>query len=67
MQNEERAAPEKLPDTGIPQETEEALSSVFVRMPGYQTRSTSVLFRTEKGIHFTEKNCLNGEKNDFWV
>jgi uncharacterized protein with NRDE domain len=34
---------DQLPDTGTSQEVEEALSCAFIRMPGYGTRSSSII------------------------
>ena len=36
-------APEDLPDTGFSEEMERGLSSIFVELPGYGTRSSTVL------------------------
>ena len=33
----------QLPDTGVPLETERALSAAFIRMPGYGTRACSIV------------------------
>lgn len=45
LANRDRAAPEQLPATGVPQAMEEALSSAFVDFPerAYGTRSSTVL------------------------
>ena len=40
----QRAPPDALPRTGVPKELEEGLSSAFVRLPGYGTRSSTLLF-----------------------
>ena len=37
------AADERLPDTGVGLEIERALSSIFIRTPGYGTRCSTVL------------------------
>lgn len=45
-----------LPDTGIGLTRERILSSIFIRTPGYGTRSsTVVLFREDSGFEFEEK------------
>ncbi|SLM29566.1 conserved hypothetical protein [Desulfamplus magnetovallimortis] len=43
MQNKTVAPDEELPDTGVGVELERQLSSIFISMPGYGTRSTSVV------------------------
>ncbi len=37
------ASDARLPDTGVPRETERALSAAFIRMPGYGTRACSIV------------------------
>ncbi len=44
LANPQRAPADALPHTGVPQELEEGLSSAFVRLPGYGTRSSTLLF-----------------------
>lgn len=44
-----------LPETGIPIETEVALSALFVRMQGYGTRASSLVRIRNKEIVFTER------------
>lgn len=52
------AADADLPDTGIPRETERALSAAFIRMPGYGTRATTVLIVAGDGrATFVERRC----------
>lgn len=43
MRNEDKAPDNALPDTGIPFEKEKQLSSVFINIPGYGTRGTTIL------------------------
>ena len=51
-----RAPDELLPSTGVPREVERALSSMFIRMPGYGTRcSTAILFHANGDIEFRER------------
>lgn len=46
----------ELPDTGVGLERERLLSSIFIRTPGYGTRSsTVVLFDKDSGFEFEEK------------
>lgn len=59
------AADERLPDTGIPRETERALSAPFIRMPGYGTRASTVLVVDRDGrATFVERTCEPGERVD---
>lgn len=43
------AADADLPETGVPLETERALSAVFIRMQGYGTRASTVLLVDREG------------------
>lgn len=56
--SDEQAAPDALlPDTGIGYEFEKVLSSVFIKSPGYGTRSSTVLLVSNTGeVHFFEKS-----------
>lgn len=50
------AADDKLPDTGIGLERERALSSMFIKSPGYGTRcSTVVLIDKNNTVQFSER------------
>ena len=52
------APDERLPHTGIALETERALSSPFIRMPGYGTRASTVLLVAHDGhVTFVERLC----------
>lgn len=44
------AADGDLPSTGVPAEIEKALSAIFIRIPGYGTRSSSVLIFESSGV-----------------
>jgi len=45
----------ELPDTGVSKGVEKKLSAMFIRMPGYGTRCTSVIKKDKKGnMSFTE-------------
>lgn len=56
LYNEETAADELLPDTGIGLEKERALSSMFIKSPGYGTRSSTViLVDNDDHVTFTER------------
>ncbi|MEO8937051.1 MAG: NRDE family protein [Burkholderiaceae bacterium] len=50
------AVDDRLPDTGIPRDTERALSAAFIRMPGYGTRASTVLVVDRNGsVTFIER------------
>jgi uncharacterized protein with NRDE domain len=54
--DESRPPDEELPDTGVGLELERMLSPVFVRSPGYGTRSSAVLLADATGrMRFTER------------
>ena len=45
----------QLPDTGVPLETERALSAAFIRMPGYGTRACSIVHIQGERAHIWEQ------------
>lgn len=45
----------QLPDTGVPLETERALSAAFIRMPGYGTRACSIVHIQGQQTHIWEQ------------
>ena len=50
-----------LPNTGLTIDRERALSSIFIRMPGYGTRASTVLIVDAGGrVTFTERRCEPG-------
>lgn len=52
----ERASDNQLPDTGIGLERERALSSMFIKSPGYGSRcSTVILIDQENNVEFSER------------
>lgn len=52
----ERASDDLLPDTGIGLERERALSSMFIKSPGYGSRcSTVILIDQENNVEFSER------------
>ncbi len=56
LYNEERAPDEQLPDTGLDLERERAVSSMFIKSPGYGTRcSTVVLIDNKNNVEFSER------------
>ena len=47
-----------LPRTGVPLEVERSLSAPFIRMPGYGTRSSTVVVVERRGrVTFVERTC----------
>ena len=52
----ERATDDQLPDTGIGLDRERALSSMFIKSPGYGSRcSTVILIDQKNNVEFTER------------
>lgn len=56
LSNDVIAPDAELPQTGVAPETERALSAVFVRMPGYGTRASSVVTLGPHGADVTERS-----------
>ena len=54
LTNAHIAADTDLPDTGVPLETERALSAAFIRMPGYGTRACSIVHIHGQQAHMWE-------------
>jgi uncharacterized protein with NRDE domain len=56
LYDDERASDEQLPDTGVGLERERALSSMFIKSPGYGSRcSTVVLVDRDDRAEYTER------------
>jgi uncharacterized protein with NRDE domain len=56
LYNEDTAADEMLPDTGIGLDRERALSAMFIKSPGYGTRcSTVILVDNQNKVSFSER------------
>jgi uncharacterized protein with NRDE domain len=55
--NDDTIAPDDvLPDTGLGLERERILSSMFIKSPGYGTRSSTVIFVDQNNnVRFTER------------
>ncbi|MCG9873423.1 MAG: NRDE family protein [Leptospiraceae bacterium] len=49
LQDKTQAEEDKLPDTGIPRDKEKALSSIFIELPGYGTRSSTFVSFPQNG------------------
>jgi uncharacterized protein with NRDE domain len=57
------APDDTLPNTGLPLETERALSAIRISMPGYGTRSSSVVLSGRDGtLHLTERTLPVGDQ-----
>lgn len=55
----------ELPNTGLSIARERALSSIFIRMPGYGTRASTVLIVDRRGhAVFTERRCEPDRPHD---
>lgn len=61
LANEDRAADEELPETGIDREWERALSAVRIKVEGYGTRCSTVLLIDRKGRALIEERTLDVE------
>ncbi|KZZ31962.1 NRDE family protein, partial [Oleiphilus sp. HI0117] len=59
LQNQEQASPEELPQTGIPQEFEQVLSSPFIRTPNYGTRASSVIIIDKETLGTAKNEQIN--------
>ena len=56
LYDENRAADDQLPDTGIGLERERALSSMFIKSPNYGSRcSTVILIDQQNNVEFSER------------
>ncbi|WP_301108310.1 NRDE family protein [Sporosarcina sp.] len=61
MQRAERFPAEQLPDTGVGQELESLLSSIFIASEEYGTRCTTVLLvDSDNQVYFEERTFKNG-------
>jgi uncharacterized protein with NRDE domain len=61
LDDRERYDAERLPDTGIGEEAEKALSPVFIETDGYGTRASTVLIITHDGhVTFVERTFKEG-------
>jgi uncharacterized protein with NRDE domain len=59
LQNEDPAPDERLPHTGVSLEWERMLSPLFIKSTEYGTRSSTVLFLSEKKSEFFERVFQN--------
>jgi uncharacterized protein with NRDE domain len=70
LYDENRAADDQLPDTGLSLERERVLSSMFIKSPDYGTRcSTVLLIDRDNHVRFTERvydlNTFDYAQNEF--
>jgi uncharacterized protein with NRDE domain len=66
LKDDAKAADDQLPDTGLDLERERALSSMFIKSPGYGSRcSTLIMVNKKDEVLFAERvyNPENGESN----
>lgn len=62
LSNAEQATDEELPETGVGKDLERSLSSMFIKIPNYGTRcSTIVLVDHQNRVTFSERTYENGE------
>ncbi|TGL45138.1 NRDE family protein [Leptospira perdikensis] len=54
-----------LPDTGIGLEKERYLSSIRIRVPGYGTRASTILFYGKDGVEIVERTFSDPLSNEF--
>lgn len=65
LKNDQRYPLDELPDTGLPKETEKAVSSIFIETDNYGTRSsTVVIVDKKKNVHFAERSYNGGSKEN---
>lgn len=56
LHNTTTAPDDSLPATGISLELERALSAIFVNLPNYGTRASSVVYVHRSGVHMVERS-----------
>ncbi|MDI1301720.1 MAG: NRDE family protein [bacterium] len=64
LADEEIAADEHLPDTGVGLPLERMLSPLFIRSPQYGTRASTVLMLGHERIYFSEQTFVGGEPGE---
>ena len=62
MMDKEKFQDELLPQTGITREMERALSSIFIDMPTYGTRSTALIIIDNQNVVDLTKSPINLRK-----
>jgi uncharacterized protein with NRDE domain len=61
LKNDHKAADEMLPDTGIPYDWEKALSAMFIEIPGYGTRVSTLILQEYSGKTYIEERAYHPE------
>ena len=64
LQKSEQAPDDRLPKTGVSLEFERMLSPMFIKSENYGTRSSTVLLKTDKEIHYVERVFSNNGIKD---
>ncbi|MEH7250848.1 NRDE family protein [Neobacillus niacini] len=64
LQKSEQAEDARLPKTGVSLDLERILSPMFIKSENYGTRSSTVLLKTDKEIHYVERVFSNNEVKD---
>lgn len=57
----ERFPADQLPDTGLPADMEQAVSSIFIQTANYGTRCSSLLFADSKSLTLSERTWKEGK------
>lgn len=64
LKDDQRASDQELPKTGVPLEWERALSPIFISMPAYGTRCSTVITMDDNGaVRFEERVHATGDQN----
>jgi uncharacterized protein with NRDE domain len=65
LENRDEAPDALLPQTGIPRDLERALSAVFIVLPAYGTRASSIVRIHEESVHMIERSfSAEGARGD---
>ncbi len=63
LMDDATAPDDLLPDTGLPNDLERAVSSIFIRTPGYGTRCSTVILVGQEGrVRFEERSWPEGRR-----
>lgn len=61
LQDETKAEDADLPSTGVPFDLEKGLSSIFVKLPHYGTRASTIIKLNDAVAELTEQTFINGK------
>lgn len=64
LTDNEKAPQDKLPQTGVPLGMEIGLSSMFIELPGYGTRCSTVILSNKEQTIFSEKTYEKGQSKE---